>query len=508
MIAININNVNSTICNLNDSDYELLNDELSFEVLGACFTKAYKQGWWDSKQKKWCSWDGYKRLLVKNKDMFVFLTGLLDRIRNCLDLNNIEYEITDSRKLVKNAKPILLKNLNKIEERYYQDEILQKCLSNSRGIVKAATGSGKSIMILKLIAQRNIKTNLYVTGVDLLYQMYDMFKHFGIDVGIIGDGQCNVKKINIISIWTAASALGNKYVSIGDDDVCRKEDFNSLNKEIIANVIKESQMNIWDECHQVSTDTVQVINSASVNSYYSYGFSGTPWRPDSKIFGKCSELTNGSGMLIEGVCGNVIANVTATELITAGFLVQPTIHFINVPKSERKYSKKYPTIYKEYIVNNNVRNDKIVKAAESLISSGRKILILVKSIKHGEILFDKLKDKYKINFLSGIIKSSKRNEIREQFINGEIDILIASIIYDQGLDVPILSGLILAGSGKSSTRALQRIGRVIRLFKNKDSAVVVDFIDNEKYLLDHTKKRIDVYRSEPGFKLKFPKTNK
>jgi superfamily II DNA or RNA helicase len=56
--------------------------------------------------------------------------------------------------------------------------------------------------------------------------------------------------------------------------------------------------------------------------------------------------------------------------------------------------------------------------------------------------------------------------------------LIASKIFDQGIDIPELDALILAGSGKSSARALQRIGRVIRSYPSKKWANVIEFWDN------------------------------
>ena len=89
--------------------------------------------------------------------------------------------------------------------------------------------------------------------------------------------------------------------------------------------------------------------------------------------------------------------------------------------------------------------------------------------------------------------------------DGKLDVLIASKIFDQGVDIPELDALILAGSGKSSGRALQRIGRVIRKNDGKSIAIVVDFYDNAKYLRDHSEIRRKVYETEPAFSIKFPK---
>ena len=81
-------------------------------------------------------------------------------------------------------------------------------------------------------------------------------------------------------------------------------------------------------------------------------------------------------------------------------------------------------------------------------------------------------------------------------------VLIASKIFDQGVDIPELDALILAGSGKSSARALQRIGRVIRGYPGKKWANVIEFWDNAKYLESHSSARLKIYKSEPAFQIK------
>ena len=74
--------------------------------------------------------------------------------------------------------------------------------------------------------------------------------------------------------------------------------------------------------------------------------------------------------------------------------------------------------------------------------------------------------------------------------------------------MPVLDALILAGSGKSSGRALQRLGRIIRPYKDKKDAIAIDFIDNAKYLRQHSQKRLETYKTESGFKIKLPKNIK
>jgi superfamily II DNA or RNA helicase len=83
---------------------------------------------------------------------------------------------------------------------------------------------------------------------------------------------------------------------------------------------------------------------------------------------------------------------------------------------------------------------------------------------------------------------------------------VASTIMDEGIDVKALDTLILAGAGKSKTRALQRVGRVLRPYTSpsgdvKTEAIVVDIQDNCKYMREHAKKREKMYRTEPAFNI-------
>jgi len=62
--------------------------------------------------------------------------------------------------------------------------------------------------------------------------------------------------------------------------------------------------------------------------------------------------------------------------------------------------------------------------------------------------------------------------------------------------IPPINALIISSAGKSTVRALQRIGRVIRKYPGKDHAAIVDFIDNAPYLINHSKARYEIYSTE------------
>jgi len=488
MTKIIIGNVYSQIINLNnDKVFKQIDDVLSYFVAGHEFSSAFTKGFWSYKENRFCKWDGKSHLFLKNGR---FLSGLLSRIISILNSNGIQYEIDDQRKQIQYGPEINLKN---VQIRDYQQRVLESCLKNECGLVNAATGSGKTIMICDLISHTNVKTIVYVVSKDLLFQTHsELERILGQKVGIIGDGIANIEKINVASIWTCAIALGEKKYEKFDDEDIVNEKWNDTNKSKIIKMIKGAEMALFDESQFIATKTIILINNASVSARRKYGFSGTNFRED------------GADILLEAVCGKIIVEVTSSELIKQKFLVEPEIHFITVPKKEFK-DDTYPKVYKEYIVENEERNNLIVKATAKLVEMGHNVLLLIKNLKHGRVLLELLENQYPTYFIKGETEAEDRIVIKKQFEEGTIKVLIASSILDQGVNLPSISALVLCGGGKSAGRTIQRIGRVLRPFPGKEKAIIIDFIDQAPHLLRHTKRRIEVYRRESGFRIILPK---
>jgi superfamily II DNA or RNA helicase len=210
-------------------------------------------------------------------------------------------------------------------------------------------------------------------------------------------------------------------------------------------------------------------------------------------------------MLIEAFLGRKIVDVSARELIRQGYLVPPRIRFI-APTPYPFKSGKYPSIYARYVVENEQRNSMIVKATKSMVEQSFVPLVLFHTIKHGDVLFDHLKKTVPTGLLSGKDSAKQREKIKDELESGKIKCLVASKIFDIGVDLPILSGLVIAGAGKSSVRALQRIGRVIRPYKGKKMSAIIDFADQAPYLSQHAEIRREIYESE--FDVTWPQEKK
>jgi superfamily II DNA or RNA helicase len=488
-VTITITNVWSRISGLTDIELvDSLDRITSYYISGYQYSKAFRNGYFDHKTKQFVHWDGKKHLLSHK---MVFPTGLLERIYKFLKRNNVTYTIVDERPPVVCGEQLKIQN---IIPRPYQIDAMNVAISKERGIIRMGTGAGKTAVAVMIAASYNVSTMIYVVGTDLLYQFHKIFSDLlGVPIGLIGDGNCIIKKINICSVWTAATSFGLKTNVSLDDADWRPEIFSigSQEKEAIKRAIQNSNLAIFDEAHFLATETIQSIFKASKKCKYLFGMSGTDWRDD------------GADLLLESVCGKRIFNMPSSELIKQGYLVPPKIVFYDVPEMDIDNSWKYTKLYSNYIVNNDVRNSLIEDVTRKLIDKGRRVLILVRTIAHGKSLQKRISD-IPCFFVNGEVDGETRNEVKEAFERGELKCLIASSVYDIGVDIPCLDALVLSGGGLSSVRTLQRIGRVIRTAQNKKDAIVIDFIDNVKYLDKHSATRIAIYQTESEFKIKFP----
>ena len=159
-------------------------------------------------------------------------------------------------------------------------------------------------------------------------------------------------------------------------------------------------------------------------------------------------------------------------------------------------------MYKNYITVNDKRNEMIVKAATKLVEQGFRTLVLFHTKAHGKRLKEMISENVKCGILSGDDKIEVRDKVCKQLESGEIDCIVASKIFDIGVDLPSLSALVIGGGGKSSVRALQRVGRVIRKYPGKTIAPVIDFADQAPYLLEHSVTRKEILEEE--FEVSWP----
>ncbi|MFW6028989.1 MAG: DEAD/DEAH box helicase [Halanaerobiales bacterium] len=429
-------------------------DALSYRPKDYFFSNKYQAG----------HWDGYIRLYKNGK----FPTGLLGRAVNKLKELDINYEVIDKRENSVDGKRFEF-DWHGFEPRHYQRTAIDNIKKYKRGICQIATGGGKTSVIASKTTQELGQWTMFVVHTKvLLHQAKREFeKNLGIDVGIIGDGEFSIKPVTVAMIQTVRSKLKSPQVKAWANKV-----------EVI----------FVDECHHIAADSYQEIMK-SFKSEYKIGLSASPYRDD------------GLDILIEAEAGSKISEVKAIELIEQGYLADVEFNYVQINPLNcqlRKGAKNYQSAYKKFITENDVRNELIVDISDYLTYNGKTVLVLVNRIGHGKYLEKMMSKKgLHVKFLKGADTTKYREEIMGK-MGEKLDILIATSIADEGMDLPVLDALILAGAGKSSTKALQRVGRTLRLSDGKDKAIIYDFFDDFKFFDKHSKERMKIYQHEFG----------
>lgn len=412
---------------------------------GYRFMKKYKSG----------HWDGYISLIDK---MNRFPTGLLPMVRMALEEKGYRLNLISNGKELypTSVSPDFLQG---ITLRDYQLEAIQQLLFAKRGVAWMATGSGKTEVMAALIKALGYPQTLVLVHLkDLMYQTAERFRErLNCPIGLIGDGNFSQERIIVAMIQTLANRL---------------PDMNLLGYQLV----------IVDECHHTSSDQMMDI-LYQIPGAYRYGFSGTPLKNDVL-----------SDLKLISITGEVICEVRNKDLIEEGYSAIPTVKILTVESSkDSDYNAKYKDAYKKLIVMNKERNRLIRKVA---LEAQGTVLILVNFVTHGMILKNLIPG---ATFVHGSDDSTYRQEILQQ-MRSQSGVFIASPIFDEGVDVPRIDTVIIAGGGKSRVKLLQRIGRGLRKKEGDNNLIIYDFIDDtNKYLLRHSKARIVTYVAE-GFR--------
>lgn len=282
----------------------------------------------------------------------------------------------------------------------------------------------------------------------------------------------------------------NKYVVEFDKIMEKKAKTKYKKYQEVTEFMESIRVMIADEVHHSKADTWYSSLSLCPNATYRVGLTGTVDKKDKMGW-----------MRLQAIFSEIITRVSNEYLIDKGISSKPTIRLVPIQSPRNiELINNYIEAYKAGIVENEERNEVISKLAESYTKQRPGgILISVREIDHGERIMKKLMDRgLDVEFVHGGSDPEHRALQLERFSKGELKILIASTIIDEGVDMKSIGCMILAAGGKSMRQQLQRIGRGLRLNGiDGNSVLVFDFYDQtNKFLLDHSKERIKIFKEE------------
>lgn len=458
----------------------ILDQVLSYEQAGAQWSPKFQSG----------GWDGRKHLFSVRT--MAFPSGLLSLVLEALDFQGIAYKVTDSRSKLVLEQPIPFK----VPLYDWQEEIVQTSLAKQYGIIKSPTGSGKGVMMCATIARINKPTLLLTHKRDLLWQLSARWKEYtGTEMGVVGAGKIDIKKINIAMVQTVARVFDAKYRRSKYEEA---DDTPVTNPGLIKRLVQSTPVVILDESHRVVAKTIYTILKNCQSAHVKLGYSATPYRDAA------------DDLLVEAAFGVKIVNITIPWLVENKYLAKPTLYFIKFKHKRAPISLNYPELYVQEIVDNLERNKLIVKLAYQYYQKGEKVLIAVTYLKHGRILEQMLKELVgdDVRFVNGELSQGERQDLPKELSSGEFKIGICTTVWSEGVDIPEIGVLINAKCGESKVATLQIAGRALRKTNTKDKALLLDFYDYGcRFFENHSKSRLEAFKEE-GLEVKFIESSK
>lgn len=370
-----------------------------------------------------------------------------------------------------------------------QQLALDKMLSVNYGILSGTTAFGKTVVALKLIAERKLNTLILVDKINLLNQWESRINEF------LTINETVKTKTGRESKKSAIGKLGGgKQQLRGIIDIALLQSLNRQGK--VHECVKNYGMVIVDECHHVSAFTFESVLK-EVNAKYVYGLTATPTRKD------------GHHPIITMQCGEILyrddAKLQAENRPFEHYLM-PRFTPFKLPENTDKSEITISNLYGE-IVEDETRNQLIVEDIETCYREGKNCLVLTGRRNHVEKIVELLNkvipDVIALTGGMGTKKTRiKLSKISEMPQEKTMVIVATGSFIGEGFDVPRLDTLFLAMPISWKGTLQQYAGRLHRLYDTKKEVVVYDYIDIHVPMLERMySRRLKGYASI-GYKLK------
>lgn len=503
-IQIAFNAVAAKLIKPSQEAIDIVSDLLSYQVEGSEFMSSFGSS----------PFNGISTFYSSKTDSFP--AGFVHIVKGRLSKNG--FEVSFVRKPLPEPlgpeSPIVDEFGNDNPDYDFQMKALKSVEKHGAGIIRVATGGGKS-KIAKLIAARYGRMTLFITtrGV-LMYQMKRGFEDFSHRVGIVGDGEWEpIKGINVGMVQTFISQLKrpdlNKMVrqmivinnkkKLGlSRKQCRERAQAKYDKAVkvrdrAVKLLSMVEVVIGEEAHEAGGNSYFEILKYCKNAHIRVALTATPFMRDSTE----------DNMRLMAAFGPVLISVSEELLIKRGILATPYFKYEDCnhhPKLHK--TSPWQRAYKLGIIEDPYRNAAIVNNADRARKHGLSVLIQTMRTAHGPILVEMLKKSgHRVQFIQGKDSQKVREKALDDLQNGLLDTIVGTNIIDVGVDVPAIGMIINAGGFKAEVGTRQKVGRGLRRKKVVNVAFMVDFLDFKNLTLrGHALSRKQIIENIPGFR--------
>lgn len=353
-----------------------------------------------------------------------FGTGLVPHLKEWASTTGHELFIEDKRFIpLSKAPPIATTWL-----RDYQQEVMSITEIDSRGIIAHPTGTGKGELIAGLIAQHRVNTLVIVPNESLLRQTADRIKsRLNLLPSIYGGGSHQLSEVTVAT-WQAIVA-SDRFPLASFEQV------------------------IFDEVHAAAADACRKILDKCTRAYYRYGLSAS-W----------NDRADNKSLYITALFGPVLHQISYNKAATdLKAIAKPEFHWLPYKHTSKNIAGlEWAEAYRQMIVRNSARNQ---VALAALKSAPLPCIVFVQSIEHADIIFSSLReqttDPTRVALATGRTASTNGHVIAKTRL-GEVDYLVSTDVFRQGVDIPAMASMMNLAGGKAAISVIQKVGRASR----------------------------------------------
>lgn len=332
--------------------------------------------------------------------------------------------------------------------RPYQTDIIsrtrQLMAKGCRSIlIQAPTGSGKTLLtahMLHTAASKGMRSIFVVHRRELIKQSTQAFALEGLKHGIIAAGFLEDKRhlVQIASVQTIARR---------------------------ALRYAQPRLIVWDEVHHVASRSWAELFGSFRDAFH-IGLTATPERLDGQ----------GLGTFFK----EMIHGPSVQSLIEQGYLSPYKLYAPMTINTEGVHSRMGDFVKSE--LSNVVDKPSItgdVVAHYKKYCDGKRAIVFACSINHSKHVVEKFRaEGINAHHVDGETEADVRDRAIQDFKTGNVQVLSNVELFGEGFDVPAMEVAILMRPTQSLSLYLQQIGRSLRPFEGKATAVILDHVGN------------------------------
>ena len=403
-------------------------------------------------------------------------------VKRALELLGLEFEDYVLSPIKGSIGTVLLKPL-----RDYQEEAVKAWFkAGKRGIIVLPTGTGKTIIAIKIIAQVNEPSLVVVPTLELLEQWrLELSKALNVNVGVVGGG---FKELSFVTVSTYSSAY--------------------LHAEEMGNKFK---LLVFDEVHHLPSESFRQIALMSA-APYRLGLTAT------------LERENGKHVDLLDLVGDVVYRRSVYEMKSKHLADFELVRvYVELTDDEKREFERLYSMYRDFLERRNWKLRSIQDFKKLIMVSGlsreaRRALmawrdarlLILNSVSKLDILRDLLKKHQGDRILiftelnETVRKISRtllipeityktspkeRASVMELFKKGVYRAVVTSRVLEEGVDVPDANVAIVLSGTASRRSFIQRLGRVLRPAPGKKATLYEIVVKNTPEVAISKKRR-------------------